>query len=531
MKKILIIFLLPFAILYAQDDKSNNPNVELPDFVITGKDVVSIKRAKKIEPEFVPIVTQKFLKPHHKPEELGLRELSHPLNSELNLLDSTNNFRGIISAKAGIYTLPYGKIGYAYPFTNGMVEFNIGALNQREYIDNSGRYSVFGGAGVSYTIGLEDEAVSGTKFYLNGNYSSTNYKLFASENPADERTKNSGNYNFGVQNLSGRNFIFDLNLKNNATSLSNSSFNENLLRFNGYGFIQFADVGVGVKSNYQSQFFTNDSLSNKNFSFFFIRPYVSFKLFNTIFTEAGYSFTNSGGQSFNKIYVSGKLKFSNNLILMGEFSPQAEFLTSGTLLRRNDYFTAKTFTNLFVRKSNYFDVSLKYEYEKYYQISGGLIHYKSGNLPYFTDGDLSGQFKLNTSDAEEYNAYLNLLYNTGPYGFFYGSFNYFKVTDKNSRKLPYYPSLKAALTYGYNFDIGLLTEITANYSSDRYTNIENTNKLGSFFNLGLKFTYTLQNTFLLKLEFQNLLDKDIFYWNGYKEKPLDVVIGINYLFN
>ncbi|MHA2051942.1 MAG: hypothetical protein ACW986_20220, partial [Promethearchaeota archaeon] len=74
-------------------------------------------------------------------------------------------------------------------------------------------------------------------------------------------------------------------------------------------------------------------------------------------------------------------------------------------------------------------------------------------------------------------------------------------------------------------------EILVDYYSDRYTDIENTNKLNSFFNLGAKFTYKIQDSFLIFLEATNLLNRDIFYWKDYKEKPFDLFFGINLLFD
>ncbi|GBD87316.1 hypothetical protein BMS3Abin03_01245 [bacterium BMS3Abin03] len=531
MKKLLILISLPLILLYSQDDRQKNPNVELPDFVITGKDVISIKRAKKIEPDFVSTITESFIKPQHKPEELGLRQLSNPVKEELNLLDSTGYSKGSLSVNAGIYTLPDAKLNYNYPFENGMIRANVGGDYQRAYINNSGRYSVFGGAGLSYTTGLEDESVSGTTFFLGGDYTTSNYKLFASDNPAIERNKNVGNYYLGIQNLSGKTFIFDLKLNDYFTALSNQKFTDNLLDSKGFALLRFSDFGIGLKTNYQKQFYTNDSLDNAGFDFFSARPYISLEILSTLKAEVGYTFSNSGNQKFNNLYASFSLKLSRNLVLLGEFSPYAEFITSGKFLRKNDYFNAANFDNLFFRKSNYYNIVLKYEYGKYYQVDAGLKHYKSGDLPYFSGSDLSGQFDVATADAEEYNAYVNLLYHAGPYGLLYGSFDYFRVKDKSGRKLPYYPAFKANITYGYRFDIGLLAEILVDYNSGRYTNIQNTKRLNSFFNLGLKFTYTVKNSLIVKFEFQNLLNRDIFYWNGYKEKPIDVLAGFNYLFD
>jgi len=121
MKKYLMLFLLPYIMIFSQDDKSKNPNVELPDFVITGADVVSIKRADKIKPDFVSTITSDFILPLHSPEELGLKQLSNPIKEDLKLLDSTHFAKGSIKANAGIYTLPGGELSYAYPFKDGIL--------------------------------------------------------------------------------------------------------------------------------------------------------------------------------------------------------------------------------------------------------------------------------------------------------------------------------------------------------------------------------------------------------------------------
>ena len=531
MIKIVSLIFFSAVLIFSQDDKSKNPNVELPDFVITGQDVISIKRAVKIKPDFISTVTEKFIKPVHSPEELGLRQLSDPIKEDITLLDSTAFSNGSLSAGAGIYILPEAKLNYTYPFHKGILKADLGGMYQRDYLENSDRYSFYGGAGIEYSLGVIDKSLPGTQFLLGGDYYSLAYKLFASDNPEQKRTKNEGNYFLGIKSTAGEVFIFDLQFDNYVTSLVENSFSENLLNLNGFARLQFSDIGLGIKTNYQKQFFTTDSIDNAGFNYFFFRPTVSFELFNSVKAEVGYTFTNSGGQSFDNIFASFGLRISKNIILLGEFSPNAEFVTSGMLLRKNDYFDPLMFDNLFYRKTNYFDVAVKYEYERYYQVDAGLRYFKSGNLPYYTGSIKSGQFDITTADAKNYNAYLNLSFHFGPYGVLYGSFDYFRVRDNNGNKIPYQPNLKGNITYGYEFKRGLLGEVLVDYYSDRFTDISNTTKLNSFFNLGFKLTYKLQETFILNLEMYNLLNRDIFYWQGYMEKPFDVLLGFNLLFD
>jgi hypothetical protein len=522
---------IPFLLIYSQDDQSSNPNVELPDFVITGQDVVAIKRTDKIKPNLVSTITDNFVKPYHSPEELGLRQLSNPIKKELNILDSTKYYNGSFKAGGGFYLLPEADLSYHVPFNNGLLNLGVGGFNQRAYVDNSDRYSFNGSAGIEYTISMENNGLSGTNFLLNGNYTTSNYKLFASNKPETKRTKNVGNYSLGIKNTSGKSFIIDLNLKDYFTSLTEDNFSENLISANGFARLQLSDVGLGLKTNYQSQIINTDSLSSVSNNYLFLRPTVSFELFGSVKTEVGYTFNNQNGVTFNDFFAAFGLKLSDYIVLMGEYAPQAEFVTSGRFLRKNDYFNPLGFDKIMVRKTNYIGAVAKYEYERYYQIDVGFKHFKAGNLPYFIDSNLSGQFDIETADAEEFNGFVNVLFHTGPYGVFYFNIDYYNVTNSDGKRLPYYPKFSGNLTYGYELSRDLLGEVLVDYYSDRYTNIENTNKLSSFFNLGAKLTYKIQDSFLIYLEATNILNKDFYYWNNYIEKPFDLLAGINLLFD
>ena len=53
--KLLISLIISFAAIvsFPQDDKTKNPEVELPDFVITGRSQLNIKKIDKIKPDFI----------------------------------------------------------------------------------------------------------------------------------------------------------------------------------------------------------------------------------------------------------------------------------------------------------------------------------------------------------------------------------------------------------------------------------------------------------------------------------------------
>ena len=63
-KYFLTIFLFVSILIYSQEEQ--NPNVELPDFVIFGQENISVRRVDKMGPDFISTVSNEFLKPSYK---------------------------------------------------------------------------------------------------------------------------------------------------------------------------------------------------------------------------------------------------------------------------------------------------------------------------------------------------------------------------------------------------------------------------------------------------------------------------------
>jgi hypothetical protein len=161
-KKISLIVLIYIGFINPQSE-TQSPGVELPDFVITGKDVISVRRAEKMEPGYIPIVTKEFLKPVFKPEELEIAEISNPVESDMTILDSVDYYKGIISVNAGRYTLPGGELNYAFPFERGMLHGVLDGKNQIEYLDNSDIVTYSGRLDFNYSLPTDNEFLPGTK--------------------------------------------------------------------------------------------------------------------------------------------------------------------------------------------------------------------------------------------------------------------------------------------------------------------------------------------------------------------------------
>ncbi len=98
------IFLISALLIFsaqAQDENPKNPNVELPDFVITGHSSLNLKKMDKIKPDFVSSINEDFVKPTYSPEELEIGSFSNPLKSDMSFLNDVRFYKGNIAAGIG----------------------------------------------------------------------------------------------------------------------------------------------------------------------------------------------------------------------------------------------------------------------------------------------------------------------------------------------------------------------------------------------------------------------------------------------
>ena len=67
-------------------------------------------------------------------------------------------------------------------------------------------------------------------------------------------------------------------------------------------------------------------------------------------------------------------------------------------------------------------------------------------------------FDLATVEAKSYTVFVNLFFHPGPGGVFYPTAEANNTKDNNGNIVPYYPTAKVTLNYGYNFINGFETE-------------------------------------------------------------------------
>ncbi len=525
----LIIFLISISV-FSQQDQKKNPNVELPDFVITGKDVISVQNSKKINPGYVSTLSEQFIKPAFSPEELPIKELENPLKHSINLFDSLNYKNGAFNFGAGLYKLPEAQLFYEGPIEQGIYNLEAGGIYQRAYDKNTDRYGMNGKANLAYFVDNDASFLPGTQLKLHGDYGLTAYKLFASQTPDTKRTKMLGSGSIEVLNNLNEAFNFGIRAKDNLMSIQEETFKENLLNLDAYAKLNLTTLQVGLGVNYKRQNLTNDIFPKSSFSYIALSPTIGMNIGDAVKAKFGFNYAKSDSQDFLSPMASISFKVDKGVSMFAEYSPKAEFYTAGKFLMKNDYFNTADFTNLFVSENSNFGITIKYEYLTYVEVDGGFKFFSSDELPYFASSAKSGKFDIKTTKARSGKAFLNLLFHAGPYGVLYGTVEYRDVRDTSSMMLPYSPQAFASVSYGYNFhNIGLDAEIGLKYNSSSYADLANTISVNSNVNLGMKFSYMFKPNFYFTLKFDNMLNHSNYEWFGYKQTPFDVTAGVRYL--
>ncbi|MGE5364204.1 MAG: hypothetical protein ACM3SM_08740 [Bacteroidota bacterium] len=519
-----ILFAVP-AFLQAQDD---NKNVELPDFVITGVERVTIQNADKPKTEPVPILSKDFFKPVYSTEELPVAELSNPIKKDIRLLSDEPLPEGTLTLAAGIYTMPAGSFSYNKNLSGFLFNGSVWGLNQREYDDHT-EYNNSGlKLGASFFPSAESGLFHGLQIDVSGRYNRESYRFFASQTPDFLRNMHEGNLKLNFRNMLDEKFNYGLLFGDDIFYLKDRDLNENVFSLEGFTRNRFGSFEFNGNLQYKNQTFEkkiSDGISGG--SFFNLLTTVDYKLAENLKVGAGIMYASADSMHMFSPVASIAIRLSDQLSIFGSFKPEAHFMSLRDITLINRYYEPQQ-DYLFYKSKNKIEVAARYEYETYFEINAGMSYAKLGDYYYFTDTADRGFFSVNRTDGKQVTAFGNLLFHLGPYGKFYGGIAFNDTRDNNDKTLPYQPFLTGDLRYSYKFDFGLSAEASVVFSSKAYTDSVNSRSIPGYFNAGGRLGYDIMKNFEIFTELSNLFDNKNYLWRGYKQKPIDIAFGIQY---
>ena len=113
-------------------------------------------------------------------------------------------------------------------------------------------------------------------------------------------------------------------------------------------------------------------------------------------------------------------------------------------------------------------------------------------------------------------------------GTFYGQTEFNSVKFLNGNIIPYSPQFKVSTIYSFPKISNFLISAELKFYGKSFGDIDNKVSINSFIDLGGKIKYFLFENLSINAEIQNILNKDNYIWNNYKEKPFDLILGLTY---
>ncbi len=520
MKKFLVLIsLFSFSLIFAQ-------GVDIPDFVVSGTENVTLPIIKKKKPEpLLPLGNDFFL---HKfsPEDFSV---SYIVDSDTNYIlpfKRSKSFKQYAKITSGFNTLPEAKVFWGFPLENGYLSLGFGGKNQLNYIPYAGRTDLNGNVHLKLFTNYNSGKLPASQFdiFTQGYYQ--DFRFFGSDNPSLRRKVSFGTAGVTFKHYSDENFNVVAGVFGEDFRMVKENFTEQNVR----GFIQlkkrFTSFNLIGKGNFVNQKIKHSNYLVYNFVNFIVAgelsPYKSFSM------QIGAHFAHSGGRNSFAPYLKGKVKLVDNLVFVGSWSSNSKFITSSDLQRENPYFVLGT-SNVFTTLYNKIDFAFYYSLLNFLDASIDFGFQKTDGFLYFESVSGKTGFVPKTMDAVNgFIANLNVNFYIDRFGYFSGRLNINREVDKNNKLLPYSPIFRGKFFYTYKAPFDLTLSFGSIYYSRAYINLANSSSVPPYINLFASGNYKLLKNLKLVLSINNILNKDNFRFRGYKELPMDIQLGIEY---
>lgn len=527
MKKIIILFLCILSNIFAQEE-SQSQSIELPDFVITGKESISIPKIQKSYPNLIPLLSSDFFTPQYPSEEITPVKLPEVENELVSLGSYQQSSKALLKFSAGLETLPNGEFYYTDWINNFSYNAHLFGKNELEYVNKAGLSIAGINAGAKYYVDHTSDFLPGLEIGLSGNYFYESFNFYGSATPNINRVTNNGFIELALNYYSDPYKNFGLSVKDDYYKQKDDEIEENIVGTSGFLTFRYLDLNFNIEGTYKNQTISGFNQSFENQYYFHTEATVGFRVYDLLNVRAGMFLSESEGNTFFAPVAYGSMKFNKNISFYGEFSPNTQFKTLKDFRNSNRYYQFNNFVNLFIENKFNLKLALKYEYEKYFEISGGVGYINSDDNYYFDDNVDQGFFTIQKQDIENSFAFVNMLFRKGPFGEFYGEVKLQKITGKTDNHIPYKSTLTSNFTYSYTWENGFGINLGLTYFNKAYTDIENSESIPESININTSFYYELFNNFKVTLAFENLLNNDYYYFRNYEAKPFDILAGFEF---
>ncbi len=529
-KEILFFLLLCSSIVFAQTDNKSQ-SIELPAFVITGIQSVSVPIMDKEKSKFIPVVGKKFLIPNYDTEEFSLLDYSSPIKKEMQLNNLVERYNGLLQLGAGMQTLPVGNLYFGLNKSNFLFTSHLFGSDTHDFVPNAGYNTSGAKVKLNYFVNHKASSFAGLSIGVEGDFMRDKYYFYGnsySMPSVDIRKNNSFYGKFFITNQLNRNFQYGINLSTDILNMKLDGIFENVISANGFVEKKFVALSIGASGSYKVQKINNNSLGYARADYINGSAYLKFTSSKIFELKVGANYSQLDTNNILSPIAELAVFVEKGVALFLSYGGSSEFITLNTFMKENRFFQ-NGISNIFQKANSKYKVAIKYDFSDVFEVNAGFHSASYDNFHYFEDSDKNNKFNvILINDVKKMGGFLNLKINAKNYGELFANIEFQNVVDTSGNKLPYNPMLMGNLSYGYHFMFGLYSKLKLSFSRFTYTTLSNSTRIPSYINLGLSLNYSLFKNLALTCDFQNLLNKKYYLYQGYMAKPIDVIVGIEY---
>ena len=235
-------------------------------------------------------------------------------------------------------------------------------------------------------------------------------------------------------------------------------------------------------------------------------------------------------ESRSGLLIDADMEFRLNhmITLKGGIYTGLKNNTFNQLLADNPYLYEKA--NIDFNNAQLFKLFIYIHPAENFSVIVGANYGMNDRMPYFS-GDSAGTFEVNYDETKTSEIIAELDWQPGTADNMVMNIKYSSAKiDSSDNDLPYIAPLCASLRYRRDWGDVFGTQIGINYIGEKYIDAENKENLDGYADLNAQIDYKLFNKLTVFGRINNILNKNIYVWEGYKERGMFLSGGILWRF-
>ncbi len=510
------------------------PTIDLPEFVITGREAIDLPEVSKTSADDRWVSTPARAATTSGIREAGLADLGGMQKSQAGLSGLSDGFNGKAEVGYGTYATPYFDAWFGNAYPSGDFLLKAGYRSSGGHVPNAdyrmGYASLAGGTHLNGDAGdFSGNRVQG-RITMRGN----SYHLYGSTSPSLQRTVTDFDAGLSMSSASGAMIPYTTRLAVESGSLKDiSKTTETSLggEFDATGEIDDVELrgSAGVwKSFYATQSITADPFYTQ------FAVTANYHLGSGISIRGGLAFylyrgsdTRTSGRLFPQLGISWFA--AERLTVYAKFDPSVQRASLTSLVGTSPYMATDVSVRPAVQFTN-FSLGAESEISPAIQSRVFLSYTQTDDIPLFVDYNstriwsvvyagttrivsLNGELYAGVTDADNLGASLAVRSNKN---------------SETGHRNPYFASFVSSVSYQHRFDLGLNLGSTLQIVGNQSEDLADTRTLPALLVLNVNAEYMIIPRWSAIFTLSDIFNQKQTLWEGYVGLQRTVSIGTSF---